>query len=380
MSNANSQSSPPHEPRPQIVSLTSLRFFAATAIVVYHAFGFNNAHLPAASRGPLAGFLFERLPLFCYAHLAVDFFFILSGFVLAHVYLDALASGQFDYARFLKRRLARIYPLHAATALACLLLFAGATAVGHPLKDSRMFSLPAIVANFLMVHAWGVVDHLSVNGPSWSVSAEWFAYLLFPLAAWAVLRSPLGSITTLVAAVGVFLGVYYLDVYVWASPPLLTERTFDFGILRIGVEFPIGVALYRVFRERPHDFARPWQALAAVLLTLLAMQFQWEQALVVLLFAALIYFCAANESADRLRPLAHRWLVYGGEISYSIYLVHAPLLACVAAALALAGVPKISWTSDFVFLASIPAVIAVSIASYEWLERPANRWVYRVVS
>ena len=353
-------------------SLTCLRFFAALAIVLYHAFEVADVgRSTAPPLGTLSAFVHAHLALLNYAPLVVDFFFILSGFVLAHVYFAALAAGGFDYGRFVKRRFARIWPLHLVTALVCLALFFGAQALGLAVEDPRMFSAPAAAANLLMVHAWGVLDYLSLNGPSWSVSAEWAAYLAFPLLAVAVLRSPLGSLSTLAATLLVFVGLYSVD-----SGRLFTERTFDFGTLRIAAEFPIGLALYQLFRERPTWLAHPAFAWATIVLILAAMQLQVEQGLVVLLFGVLIYSCAAAECAGNVRGLSHPWLVYGGTISYSIYLVHAPLLACGQAAATLLGLSPERPLADAWLVATIVAVIPVAIASYIWIERPANRWTF----
>jgi peptidoglycan/LPS O-acetylase OafA/YrhL len=299
-----------HLPR-EFASLTSLRFFAAVLIVLYHATEVADIGR-RTGRGPLQTFVHTHVLLLRHAPLAVDFFFILSGFVLAHVYFQSLADREFDYRQFLTRRFARIYPLHAVTALVCLILFAVAQAMKISVADPRMFSAWSAAANLLMVHAWGVLDHLSLNGPSWAVSAEWAAYLAFPLLAWAVLKNPFGSLATFASTVLLFLGVYWCD-----TKPLLTERTFDFGTLRIAAEFPMGLALYRVFRERPTWVSHPALVWALVAMVLAAMQLQVEPCVVVLIFTLLIYSCAVTERACGIRGLTHPWFVYGGTISYS---------------------------------------------------------------
>src|SRR5471032_1559875 len=80
--------------------LTALRFFAAMWVVLYHYWpNLNGEHMPA---------------LVAHGYLGVELFFVLSGFILCHVYLDQFASGRFRYGGFLWARLARVYPLHIA--------------------------------------------------------------------------------------------------------------------------------------------------------------------------------------------------------------------------------------------------------------------------
>jgi peptidoglycan/LPS O-acetylase OafA/YrhL len=76
-----------------------------------------------------------------------------------------------------------------------------------------------------------------------------------------------------------------------------------------------------------------------------------------------------------MRGLTHPWFVYGGTISYSIYLVHAPLLACCQAVGMRLNLVTENWLADAWLAASIAAVIPASIAAYAWIERPANVWI-----
>src|SRR5688572_11994062 len=167
---------PADKPYPaDIRSLTSLRFFAALAVVAFHYMRAFPAGAGAAAALTAKGYL------------AVDFFFILSGFILAHVYLPAIEQDAFRARDFYAKRLARIYPVHFVTAMVAVVMFAAAEKMEIPGRD---FSFHDLFANLLLVHGWGVSDDLSLNKPSWSISAEWFAYLLFPLLAARLRRCP----------------------------------------------------------------------------------------------------------------------------------------------------------------------------------------------
>jgi peptidoglycan/LPS O-acetylase OafA/YrhL len=144
--------------RERLDALTGLRFVAAAMIVVHHS---------RVLRIPVPPYALDH---------GVSLFFVLSGFILAHVYprLDDWASVR----TFLMLRVARIWPAHAFTL--ALAVVVGATVLSTP------FDGPKFLANLLMVHAWipSTPWYFSFNAPSWSISAEFFFYLAFPLLIW----------------------------------------------------------------------------------------------------------------------------------------------------------------------------------------------------
>jgi len=117
----------------------------------------------------------------------VELFFILSGFILCHVYLKGFGEGRFRYGGFLLNRLARIYPLPLAT----LAAMGGLAVIGRLAgleADPNIADLPSLPANLLLLHAWGFAQTAAFNHPFWSIGAEWLAYLSFPAFALAALR------------------------------------------------------------------------------------------------------------------------------------------------------------------------------------------------
>ncbi|MCA8886093.1 MAG: acyltransferase, partial [Hyphomonadaceae bacterium] len=160
----------------ELKPLTSLRFIAAFWVLLYH---FKD-HL---------GLGMGQFGLVADGYLGVDLFFTLSGFILAHVYLTSVEDGRFGYGGFLKNRIARVYPMHLAALGAMLVLFAGAAVLGVGESNPDAFRLSDLPAHLLMIHAWGTTPTVGWNFPSWSISAEWLAYLLFPLVAGLVLKA-----------------------------------------------------------------------------------------------------------------------------------------------------------------------------------------------
>ena len=157
-------------------SLTSIRWFLALGVVLFH-YQLNMLAPDAAGWG-----LIER------ARLPVDVFFVLSGLVLAHVYSRQVEQGRYSHRRFLVARFARIYPAHIAMLAVIVVLAAVAIGLGQRLEPFD-YGLDGLFAAALLIHAWfPITAGNEWNGPSWSLSAEWGAYLLFPAFAWAGLR------------------------------------------------------------------------------------------------------------------------------------------------------------------------------------------------
>lgn len=154
----------------EIVPLTGLRGLAAWWVVFYHFKEYLQPLVP----GFVSAFLAK-------GYLAVDLFFVLSGFVLFLNYRNSFSSDRSGAVRtFLRKRIARVYPLHL---LMCVVFLVNPLAIayfapGVPL--GARYTPDSFVASLLMVHNWGFFDGLVWNVPSWSISTEWFAYLLFP--------------------------------------------------------------------------------------------------------------------------------------------------------------------------------------------------------
>ncbi len=334
--------------------ITALRFAAALWVAVY-AFWEN-----------LAG---VGLPgLVAKGYLGVELFFVLSGFILSHVYLAQAGEKRFSYGRFLWARVARVYPLHIATLLGVGLL-AGAAIVAGMSVDSNVLSWSSLPANLLMVHAWGLAPAAGWNHPSWSISAEWFAYLCFPAFAFVFWRLRDKPVVAVLGAAA-FLAVLYFVFEQWAGFPL-TEATIRWGALRIVPCFALGCALYLVYRKAPLKAPGLSAAIFLALMLASAALGLWD-AITVLLAGGLILSLASLPNA-RAGWLASRPAVYLGEISYSVYMVCVPwkLLAVNLAAKATDAPDK--QLHVFVWLAIVALLPVVAAASYHLVEHPARR-------
>ncbi len=334
--------------------LTALRFMAALWVVLYTFWpNLDVGFLPnLAAKG----------------YLGVELFFVLSGFILSHVYLHAFAEKRFSYRGFLWARIARVYPLHVFTLLGVMALGLAAVAVGMSI-DASVLSWKTLPAHLLMLHAWGFANEAGWNHPSWSISAEWFAYLAFPLfamAAWPLRKRPWVA----TAGAAVFLMGLYAAFERLAGFPL-TEATFRWGALRIVPCFAYGCALYLVYRRAPLPRAGLLALSAAVVMVASASVLAWDA--ITVLAAGLLILALASIPDGKVGWLGSKPAVYLGEISYSVYMVCAPwqILAVNLAARATGAEDK--RLHVLVWLGIILGLIAAAAATYHLIERPARK-------
>jgi peptidoglycan/LPS O-acetylase OafA/YrhL len=347
----------------RLPALTSVRILLALGVVLFH-YHFMWPWDDLAHTG-----LIER------ARLGVDVFFILSGFVLTHAYRDRIAAGQLSYGEFLLARAARIYPAHLAVLAFVLVMVAGASLVGAEF-DGELYNAEGFAATLLLVHAWfppGLVAEW--NGPSWSLSAEWAAYLAFPIFAWLGLklqRRPLALIA--VAALAFLL----LDaLYRALFGAVLPRAEAVLGVLRIAPEFLYGIGLYRLGeRLAPSPRAARSAALAAAVTFLACMHWQADDRVIVVVAGPLVLSLALLSKTRQDGWAASPWLMTAGEASYALYLVHFPLLiAWKGAVSALSGKPSdyvLSWHEvGGLLVLSLTAALLL----HRWIEAPARRFI-----
>ncbi len=359
-------------PYPQhIKPLTSLRFVAAFWVLLYH---FKD-HL---------GLGLGRFGLIADGYLGVDLFFTLSGFILAHVYLTEFEGGRFGYGGFLKNRLARVYPMHLAALGAMLVLFAGAAVLGVGESNPDAFRLSDLPAHLFMVHAWGATPSVGWNFPSWSISAEWAAYLLFPLIAAFVLKAKrpalmaAGALALCLASFAALSNLHALAPWVGRD---FSQMTAQIGALRILPSFLLGVSLYAFGRAHTAPAWAAWPiALAAAVWIIAVSTLNLWEGLIWFGLAGLLYGLAETSRHQLDAPVAGKGFVFLGAASYALYMIHLPIDIVWFHALEKLGVTDASSLAlRFAAVAGVFGVcIIVSGFAHLWLEEPARNWVRKL--
>lgn len=353
--------------------LESLRGLAACLVVIYHSpFRFGDT----------------SIGLVRHSYLFVDLFFVLSGFVMAYAYGDKILQGM-KFSHYVVLRLGRLYPLHLFTLLlwvpyVLIKQYLYMTGFGgtDQLEENN---LATFASNLLLVHAMGVHDTLSWNHPSWSISTEFFAYLVFFLLAVSLDRRCTLWFPWLVV-IGCYgwllsLGITRLDV------------TYDYGFVRCLGAFYLGVFVFRL-RDRVviwHQLggAPAWRvsgaewlavALVAATVSLAGEGIHWALGAVAS-FGLLILVFSARGGGQLARWLDTGVIRRVGLWSYSIYMIHRLLQFGVSNVFEFVlGIdPKMPMGSLSVLLnlAMLAAVIWLSKYSYNWVEKPCRDWVKR---
>lgn len=343
--------------------LESLRGVAAVLVVLYHS---------PWTWGE------RRLTWFDHGYLLVDFFFILSGFVMCHAYHAKIIQGM-SFRDYFALRISRLYPLHLAILICWLpyvLLKQGfAAQTGESHEALAASNLSSFLSNLLLIQAWGLHDSLSWNGPSWSISAELFAYLAFFVTTVTIDRRGRWWVPFGLSMAG----------YAW----LLSQQgsdfdyTYDYGCVRGLAGFNLGLVVYRICPALRLSFAsQSWLELATTCLATVSIggaSTTFGIVETMLSFALLVgvFSLATDGVVGRLLmwpPM--QWL---GRWSYSIYLVHALVIAVASNTVSrlvprdlIASSPVTAIIANVLLLA---VVIAISRWTFERIERPARDWM-----
>jgi peptidoglycan/LPS O-acetylase OafA/YrhL len=353
----------------EIKPLTSIRGIAAVLVAVYHFHQLQDTGVPALNN------------LIRHGYFWVDLFFVLSGFVMALTYAGMFVNGFSWRAHrdFLWKRIARVYPLYLAITLGVsaysLLIYGGYTDVHRPAVNLDNPAL-AHVTNLLMIHAWGFGS--SIGGPTWSISTEWAAYLLFPLLAWlALFRGHLSAVLLGIVAAA-------LLVYVAIIPETgQTTRNGQFDIfhcldlkavLRCLGGFAIGLLAFRLSRSAPVMKIMARDAVCFGLFGLLLAGM--ASPLPDLALYPLLPLLVLSLSAVQGRAAAFfSWTPFYrlGVLSYSIYLLHAHFHVVLDQLEK--HLPRFMPESVALFVAAAftyTAVMGAAVFCYAYIEKPGR--------
>ena len=310
--------------KPQINALTGIRGFAAIWVLLHHL----------VNQFPIDGNSYHWIEILAQkGWLGVDLFFILSGFVISYVHQKDFTNRltSIDYRRFLILRFARVYPVHIITTLSLIPIYLVASYLFAYESPVDAFSLEKLFYSITLTNGLGITNSAGWNLPSWSVSAECFAYLLFPLASFHLFSRPMSIVTNLIACLGLLVGTLVLGY--WLSDGSQYMLPWSGTLARIATEFALGCLLYNIYKQLPTHFANRMASGALtflILLILLQLPNRWDF-LFLIGFLFLILGLTNNQSFVS-SIMSHRLSIYLGQISYSIYLSHSVVFIVLGAA------------------------------------------------
>ncbi|MDB5870805.1 MAG: acyltransferase [Ramlibacter sp.] len=363
-------------------ALDGWRGVCACLVVLFHFHGYSPIY---------------SSPLVRNSYLFVDFFFVLSGFVIAWNYANRLGSWP-EVRRFLVLRVGRVYPLHVFM-LFCFLAYETAKLVnglGQPSPPATFSGEThpgAVLSNLFLVQSLHLHDSLTWNGPSWSISTEVWTYVAF-----AILCVGLGLRHWMlaVAAIAPPLALLYLS-------KTGMDVTYDWGLIRCLFGFALGVACYQIQRRRAPATRLlnplPATALECVMVAVVVMfvsladKTAWSLLAPFVFALAVLVFASEDGLVSRLfRTGPFKWL---GKLSYSIYLTHfffVMLLPVVVKRV----LQQDLWTpmpvaggqyvlvygrndleGTLFYVAVVALTLAFSAFTYRWIETPGRDWSRR---
>lgn len=320
-----------------------------------------------------------------HGYLAVDFFFMLSGFVIGYAYDDRLKT--MCIMAFVKRRVIRLHPMVAIGALLGGLLFYAQGTEYLKVSDVPVALLAfATLLNLFLVPAWGGVEVrgfgeiFPLNGPTWSLFFEYIANLLYVL---AIRKLSTRWLAMLVFAAGGALFGYAITNEYGNLGAGWTFANYGFwgGLLRVMFAFPAGLLLSRVFRKWRVRGAFWWCALAIVAVTAapriggadrIWANGIYEALCVLLVFPLVVCLGASGQTTGALSTRICNFL---GDISYPLYIVHYPFIYTYYA-----------WVknNNLTFSQTIPQALALVLGSIalawvclKFYDMPVRRWLQK---
>ena len=336
--------------KPHFEILDGLRGVAAIMVVWFHIFeAYATSHLDQQIN---------------HGYLAVDFFFILSGFVIGYAYDDRWKT--MSTLQFLKRRVIRLQPMVVIGALIGGIMF---YTQGCNVWDvSKVTILALFIATFLNAllipapigtEVRGLGEMYPLNGPSWSLFFEYIGNILYAL---FIRKLPVKALALLVLLAGCGLSIFAIwgptgDICVGYS---LTKSEFTGGFLRLLFSFSAGLLLFRLFK--PAKVKGAFWICSIILIVLLAipriggadhlwMNGLYDTICFALIFPLLVYLGASGQVTGKWMTRTCRFL---GDISYPLYMVHYPFIYLYYA-----------WVKnkELTFSQSLPGALAVVIGS-----------------
>ncbi|MCD2192363.1 acyltransferase [Actinomycetospora endophytica] len=353
-----------------IASLVGIRGILALVVVAVHLAPFASAMMPVTTPAWNA--------VWHHGYVALDMFFVLSGFVISSGYRKVFARwpGRAVFGKFLWARLSRFYPIHLAVLAVMVAAVLVSRAVGHEIPHGGNLGWD-LIRQITLTSGWGGAHALTWNGPVWSLSAEWACYLVFPILVPLVLRlrTPRACVLGYLVACAIPLVAYSFIGFDDASITYEMPLPRAFGAFLAGASL---CQLTHVGSRIPAWIGRvtgPLVVLSLAAITVLAVF--GHPSMLSLPVVGLIVLALAQQRGAVNTFLSTRWALVGGEYSVALFLVHVPWILASSLVINPRTFPG-AWGIVGTLLIALGSFVLAWVA-YQVIEKPAQRWMRTLV-
>lgn len=330
----------------KISSIELIRFLAALSVVVYHYhYVFNDFNELTIQELPFFSFLSV---FYKYGTYAVHIFFTISGFIFSYVYLS---QKNIKAKEFFVNRFARLYPLHFITLLAVMFLSLANTEFSDYFINAFIpiyTDLYHFILQLFFVSYWGLQKSFSFNTPSWSISIEILMYIIFFLSAKSLNKYKI-TLPTLII-------LFFLTSY---------KFTNMFSFDEYALLFFSGILIYQISKFKKKNLLIS----ASFLILIFSIIGNFKVLLFCPSFLILLIHLDKLLKNKKISELFN----FSGGLSYSIYMLHFPLMVLFLLFEYLAVIDEKFYLSSYFFIFFILLLIFISIISFKFFEYPLNK-------
>ncbi len=351
--------------RSMIKPLTSLRFFFAL-MVFFH-------HVSFVTKGDSVFLKKLYQNVLSEGFIGVNFFFILSGFILTYNYQEKFRRGLVGKRKFWVARFARIYPLHLLTLLLSVPILCKKIWIGN-----KIFWGIRFLAHLFLVQSFIPIKsvYLNFNRPAWSISDEAFFYFVFPfLIGWMIKKD--GH----VKLGWTLLGLSGIPLLMWLVPENLYHPVFYVNPLIRLADFALGILLFNFYKNNQNQVTATYASAIELLAVLLLIVFFMGHTFIpeVLRYSVYYWFpmgflivVLSYQKGMVSKVLSNRHLLLLGEVSFGFYMFHHLVIKYYE----LINQQFFNIQNDYLSIGIIfVATILVSYLSYFYFEKKANRYL-----
>jgi peptidoglycan/LPS O-acetylase OafA/YrhL len=357
-----------------------LRGMGALTILVwhYHHFYFEKAYFGPSNGSP--SWDFARQPFYeflfipyHYGMWAVQFFWMLSGFVFAFVYL----KKEMNAKNFFIFRFSRLYPLHLISLLTIAFLqYLSLYALGS-FQIIEINDLYHFILNLFFAQYWGLQESYSFNSPSWSVSVEELVYWGF----WFIVMK---------LGINRLRGIFLCTLLAFLAHPIFNIYAYAFYFFFAGV---LTYLIHTQLRANKHHIVMVIVSLLVAITValiriflpsiseglnfafLLELKGALGNTFFGFFFAAVIFLFAYIDKIQLFNSAQNSFCRYVGSLTYSTYMLHLPFQVLILTIFDLCGFSRQWFDYELVFLVYIISMITIGRYSYVLIEKPSQTYI-----